>query len=309
MNHAEQAMATVGAPNAPVTPAETPRPVPTRTESVTVDPPQAAARKPASTTAPQPIVTTTAAPATSAPASTVSNQPSNNPPSAPPATPPLQPIVPPVVIPASAPPPPPVSDVPPVSAQTASVDPAITPAVPVTRLEELTLAADSVIGIRLESTVSSQTAHVEDKVGAVVTRDVTVAGHTAIAAGTKLEGVVQSVESGGKFKNQARVGLRFTRLVLADNTKVAIQTETIFREGEPPTNEAVSKVGASTVVGSILGALIGGRKGAAIGAGAGAAGGAAAVAAGDPNAVIIMSGTLMTVRLTSPITISVDRHD
>jgi hypothetical protein len=214
-----------------------------------------------------------------------------------------QPVAPPVIMPAATAPP--QTEVPPPAAQQVP-DPVPTAAQPA-RFEELVLAADSVIGIRLESTVSSKTARVEDKVTAIVTRDVTVAGRTAILAGTRLEGVVQSVEAGGKFKNQARLGLRFTKVLLPDNSKLPIQTETIFREGESPSNEAVSKVGAGTVVGSIIGALIGGKKGAAIGAGAGAAGGAAAVASGDANNVIIMSGTLLTVRLTGPVTITIEK--
>ena len=169
--------------------------------------------------------------------------------------------------------------------------------------------ANSVIGIRMQSSVSSQTAHVEDKVTAVVTRAVSVADQTVIPAGTVLEGVVQSVEAGGRFKTTARLGIRFNRLLMPDNSRVQIQTELIFREGEPPTSEAVAKVGATTVVGTLIGGLIGGKKGAAIGAGAGAASGAAVVAARDPNAVVIPEGTSLTVRLTAPVKITVQRED
>jgi hypothetical protein len=174
---------------------------------------------------------------------------------------------------------------------------------------EMVLDADTVIGIRLESTLSSQTAHVEDKVTAVVTRDVTVADRTVIPAGTMLDGIVQSVEAGGKFKTQPRLGIRFNRVLLPDNSRVSIQTEPIFREGESPANEAAAKVGASAVVGGILGALIGGKKGAAIGAGAGAAGGTAVVAAKDPSAVVMSAGTLLTVRLTAPAKFTVQKDE
>ncbi len=115
-----------------------------------------------------------------------------------------------------------------------------------------------------------------------VTRDVAVDGRTAIPAGSRLEGNVTVVDHGGKFKNAARLGIRFMTVILADSTRVPIQTETIFREGEPPGNAATSKIGASAVVGTILGAVLGGKKGAAIGTTVGAAGGTAAVAAGIP---------------------------
>jgi uncharacterized membrane protein len=170
---------------------------------------------------------------------------------------------------------------------------------------ERTVPADSVIGIRLESGVSSETSRVEDRVLARVTRDVKIDGQTAIPSGARLEGYVNTVDRGGKMRGRARVGVRFTTLVLSDDEHVPVQTETIFRDGEPPSNEATSKIGASAVVGAILGAVIGGRKGAAIGGTAGAAGGTAAVMAGDRNEASIPAGSPLTVRLTAPVTLLV----
>jgi hypothetical protein len=176
-------------------------------------------------------------------------------------------------------------------------------------LSEVTVASDSVIGIRMDSTVSSETARIEDKVGARVTRDVVVDGRVAISAGARLEGVVSAVEHAGKFKDRSRLGVRFQSIILADGTRLPIQTETIFREGESPTGSAASKVGASAAIGGILGAVIGGKKGAAIGSSLGAAGGTAAVMTGAPPSVILEAGTPLTVRLTAPITVAVARQD
>jgi hypothetical protein len=174
--------------------------------------------------------------------------------------------------------------------------------------DEITVKTDSVIGLALEKAISSDVARVEDRVTARVTRDVTVDGRVAIPSSARLEGVVTLVQRGGKFKDQARIGVRFTTLYLPDNTRLSIQTDTLFRDGDPPANEATSKVGASAVIGAILGAVIGGKKGAAVGAAAGAGGGAAAVAAGHSNAATIPSGVPMTVRLTAPVTVTVARQ-
>lgn len=182
-------------------------------------------------------------------------------------------------------------------------------AAPTPAFEERSVAAASVIGIRMDTAVSSETARVEDRVSARVTRDVKVDGHTVIPAGARLDGTVTMVERGGKIRDRARIGVRFDTLMLGDTDKVAIQTETIFRDGEAPSNEASSKIGASAVVGSILGAVLGGRKGAAIGGAAGAAGGTAAVMAGDRNAATIPYGTPLTVRLTSPVSILVPHEE
>jgi hypothetical protein len=199
---------------------------------------------------------------------------------------------------AELPPPPPPPD---------EVAPAPVKEAPKPRFDELTVTENSVIGIHLDSTVSSDTAKVEDKVTARVSRDVLVSGRTAIPAGSKLEGNVTLVEHGGKFKDKARLGIRFTTLVLPDNTRQTIQTDALFRDGESPTGEATAKVGASAAVGAIIGAAIGGKKGAALGSMAGAAGGAGIVQAGGRNDAIFAAGTPLTVRLTSPITVMVER--
>jgi type IV secretory pathway VirB10-like protein len=174
--------------------------------------------------------------------------------------------------------------------------------------DDLTIAGDSIVGVRLETAVSSATARVEDRVSARVTRDVMVDGRVAVPAGSKLEGNVSMVQRGGHLRDRARVGLRFTTLVLPDNAHVPIQTEAIFRDGDAPGGESTAKIGASAVVGAILGGVFGGRRGAAIGGTAGAAGGTAAVMAGDPNEAVIPAGTLLNLRLTAPATILVPRN-
>ena len=126
--------------------------------------------------------------------------------------------------------------------------------------EELTVGANGVIGIQLETPVSSETAKVEDRVTARVVRDVTVDGRVAVPAGSTFEGIVTEVERGGRFRERARLGVRFTTLVLADNTRVNVSTEPIYRTGEAPTGEATSKIGAATAVGTIIGVAVGGTK-------------------------------------------------
>jgi hypothetical protein len=142
-----------------------------------------------------------------------------------------------------------------------------------------------------------------------VTRDVRVGELTAIPAGARLEGTVTAVERGGRFQDRARIGVRFDSVILDDAARIPIDTETIFRQGESPTGEATSKIGASAVVGTILGAVIGGKKGAAIGGTAGAAGGTAAVMAGGRNAAVIAEGTALTVRLAGPLSVTIERED
>jgi hypothetical protein len=173
--------------------------------------------------------------------------------------------------------------------------------------DELEIPADSVIGLQVETAVTSDRAKVEDKVNARVSRDVRVRDQVAIPAGARAEGSVTLVERGGRLKDQARLGIRFHTIVLADGTRLPINTDTIYREGESPARESAAKIGGAAVGGAVLGAIFGGKKGAVIGSTVGAAGGGAAVAASEPNHATLQAGSTVTVRMGTPATVTVER--
>ena len=173
--------------------------------------------------------------------------------------------------------------------------------------EELVVAADSVIGLQLESPVTSEKAQVEDSVVARVTRDVKVGDRVAIPAGAKALGEVTLVERGGKMRERARLGVKFTSVVLADGTRLPLHTETIFREGDPPGRESAAKIGGGAIGGAIIGGILGGAKGAAIGGSIGAGAGTTAVVAGDRNHATLSAGTPLTVRIEDPVTVTVEK--
>ena len=173
---------------------------------------------------------------------------------------------------------------------------------------ELVVPADAVIGLQLETTVSSDRARVEDTVEARVTRDVRVAGRVAIPAGSLVHGTVTEVERGGKVRERARLGIRFHTVVLASGDKLALRTDPIIRQGESPGRESAAKIGGAAVGGAILGAILGGGKGAAIGAGVGAGGGTAAVMASDRNTVTVPAGSTVSVRMRQPVTVTIEKE-
>jgi hypothetical protein len=178
---------------------------------------------------------------------------------------------------------------------------------PAPTFEELVVATDSVIGLQLESPVTSEKAQVEDSVVARVTRDVRVGDRVAIPAGAKAYGEVTLVERGGKMRDRARLGVRFTSVVLADGTRLPVQTETIYREGDAPGRESAAKIGGGAIGGAIIGGILGGAKGAAIGGSIGAGAGTTAVMAGDRNHATLSAGTPLTVRIEEPVTVTVER--
>src|SRR5438093_5564621 len=220
--------------------------------------------------------------------------------------------------PAPLPAPPPVPDRP---AAPPSVSPQVEPgqeparmpdppsAPPVPQFEEVVLPTSSVMGLEVDTPLSSEHARIEDRVDARVTRDVMSAGRVAIPAGSRVIGAVTLVERGGKVKQTARLGVRFHTLVLADGREIPLHTEPIYREGESPTGESARKIGGAAIGGAILGAIIGGGKGAVIGGATGAAGGSAVVMAGDRNAATLAPGAVVTVRLSAPATIDVEKRE
>jgi type IV secretory pathway VirB10-like protein len=178
---------------------------------------------------------------------------------------------------------------------------------PAPSFEELVVAADSVIGLQLESPVTSERAQVEDSVVARVTRDVRVGDRVAIPAGARVLGEVTLVERGGKVRERARLGVRFTSVVLADGTRLPMRSETIYREGDSPGRESSAKIGGGAIGGAIIGGILGGAKGAAIGGSIGAGAGTAAVMAGDRNHATLSAGTPLTVRIEDPVVVTVER--
>ena len=172
---------------------------------------------------------------------------------------------------------------------------------------ELELAADSVIGLQVDTAVSTRTAEVEDTVEARVTRDVLVTDQVAVPAGTRMLGSVVLVEKGGKLRDAARLGVRFHTLVMDDGLHVPVVTETIYREGRSRGSDSVAKIGGAAVGGAILGAIFGGGRGAAIGGSIGAAGGTAAALNGEAEPAGLPPGTMLTVRLSRPAAVTVEQ--
>jgi hypothetical protein len=187
-------------------------------------------------------------------------------------------------------------------------DPPPPPPPPAPEFIDITVPPDSVLGLQIERTVSSELARVEDKVDARVTRDVRVDGRVAIPAGSTVRGSVTEVDRGGRMKGKARLAVRFHTVVLADGTQLGLKTDAVVREGQSPNGETAAKVGGAAIGGAILGAILGGSKGAAVGGAVGAAGGTAAAMSNERNAATLTAGSTVTVRMQAPVTVTVQKE-
>jgi hypothetical protein len=165
---------------------------------------------------------------------------------------------------------------------------------PTEQTRTITVKKDAVIGVRLDRPLTTETARVNDRVTARVARDVMVDDRTALVAGTRVQGYVAAVERSAKPTDHARIGIRFTALILADDRRVPIQVDTVFREsepaGEPPPTGAGSALSAFLSSGaSRTGAASRNRP---------------STASGTPSRdVRIPAGALLTMKLTGAVTI------
>ena len=179
---------------------------------------------------------------------------------------------------------------------------------PAAEFEEFVVSTDAVIGLQVETFTTSESARVEDEVVAHVTRDVRVRERVVIPAGAEARGEVALVDRGGQLRGSARLGVRFTMVVLADGTRIPIETDMIYREGAARGRQSASRIGGGAIGGAIIGGIFGGARGAAIGGSVGAGAGTAAALAASRDPAVLTRGAAITVRITAPTTVILPRE-
>jgi hypothetical protein len=179
--------------------------------------------------------------------------------------------------------------------------PAAPPAPPVPQFKDVTIPAGTTLNVKLLSNLASNTSHIEDAVKGSITRPVVVDGTTALPDGTSISGSVTQVSESGRVKGRASIGFKFDRLSVGSETH-RIQTATVTREAAADKKSDVKKGGIGAGLGAVVGGVIGGGKGAAIGA---VAGGAGTVMATKGDEIELPAGTVVTVHLQEPLTVTV----
>jgi hypothetical protein len=169
---------------------------------------------------------------------------------------------------------------------------------------EITVPASTVLHLRLQSRVASDTSHVEDPVRASLTSPVRVEGVEVVPADSEMKGVVTAAQPSGKVKGRAAVAFRFDTLV-ADGQQYRVQTQAIAREAKGTKKKDAMKIGIPAAGGAVIGGLLGGGKGAIIGAAAGGGAGTAVVLATPGEELRLPAGTALSVKLLEPLAVRV----
>jgi hypothetical protein len=168
--------------------------------------------------------------------------------------------------------------------------------------ETLTVPAGTLILVRLQKDVSSQTAKQGDRFQAFLDQDIAANGRMIVAKGAKVYGVVTEIDQGSKMKGKALLSVALTDLQVGDQV-VSIKTQPLQVQGQK--SSGGKKLAGGAILGATIGAIADGGQGAAIGGAIGAGVGGAAAAAGDVDPAVIPAQKLESFTVGAPFQVSV----
>ena len=174
------------------------------------------------------------------------------------------------------------------------------------RTQQVTIPAGTLLRLRLNRSVGSDLSRVEDPVTATLATPVRYNGREVLPAGSTARGYVTTAERSGKVKGRARLGLKFSTIVTADDhERYNMATRSWVAVAPATKKKDALKIGVPAAGGAVIGALVGGKKGAGIGALAGGGAGTAYVLTTRGKEVRLGRGATVSVRLASPLTVRV----
>jgi hypothetical protein len=171
----------------------------------------------------------------------------------------------------------------------------------------LTLQAGTFLTVRVDQMLSSDRNKAGDGFSATLTRPLVAGGVVVAQRGEILGGRVAEAQKAGRVTGVSHLAVQLTDLTLVDGQQVPIETELTSLNG--PTSKArdAGAIAGTTAVGAGVGAAAGLGPGAAIGAGAGLIAGTVGVLVTRGRPTEIYPESMLTFRLSEPITISTDR--
>jgi len=156
--------------------------------------------------------------------------------------------------------------------------------------------AGTEIDVRLTAPLSSETATVEQRFDATTAADVMQDNRVLIPAGSRVRGVVSSVDAASRTDRRGSMTLAFDQITI--NGRTYEMRGTLTQALEADKDNEVAKIGGGAGVGAIIGGIIGGIKGAILGAVIGAGG---TIAATEGSDVKLEAGTILRLRLEEPL--------
>ena len=173
-----------------------------------------------------------------------------------------------------------------------------------------------VIRVRMNQTITSETARVGDQFTTQVVVPVYASGVEVIPAGSEIVGRVTTVTRASRKSKAGTIGVHFVSLRLrtgiarainGDLTDVAANDVTADNEGEVSGRSAMKRnvvfIGGGAATGALIGAIAGGGKGAGIGAIVGGGLGAAGAVFSKGHEAVVNSGIEFGVVLNQTLSL------
>jgi hypothetical protein len=157
--------------------------------------------------------------------------------------------------------------------------------------------------VRLSNALNSGTAQVEDRFEGTTLVDVNVNGRTVIPAGAVMRGIVSSVEPATRTNRTAKMTVSFDQVTVNGRAYAIRGSVTQAIQGEGIKGET-GKIATGAGAGAVLGGILGGVKGAVLGA---VIGGGGITAATEGKEIELPQGSVVRVRLDSPVQIQGSR--
>jgi len=152
--------------------------------------------------------------------------------------------------------------------------------------------------IRTTEALSASHNDVGDRFSGELAQPIISHGATVFPPGTRIAGTVIAAKKRGRFKGAGDLGIEVNSI-----GGLHVQTSEYEQEDKGKGKRTGGLIGGGAGLGAIIGGIAGGGKGAAIGGLAGAGAGTAGAAYTGNKDVVIRSESLVTFRLTAPLTV------
>ena len=164
----------------------------------------------------------------------------------------------------------------------------------------IVVPAGTTLTVKLGQSIGSKISQAGQTFPATLANDISVAGATAIPAGSNVTGTVVDAKPLGRFKGGASLTVTLTSVNI-NGTDYPVQTSSAAQTAKGKGKRTAVMTGGGAGLGAVIGALAGGGKGAAIGAIAGAgAGGAGAAFTGNKD-IVLPAESALSFTLKEPI--------
>jgi hypothetical protein len=171
------------------------------------------------------------------------------------------------------------------------------------------LGAGKRLPVVTDRDLSSKTSQVGETFTAKVTKNITKLNSTdtVIPEGSIVNGTVIEAQPAKQFSGNAKLALKFDRLVLPSGETVPL-VASLAQMGEDTKGRTKKGIAGGAVAGALLGTIVGrNAKGALIGGAVGAGVGTAIVAGSDNKDVTIPAGSQLVLEADQPIDVPVPK--